>query len=193
MDWRDVSNVIGDAAPLVGKLLSIPGAGIDGELLGRVLSTEPTPEKVLTALQSDPDWAVKVKKLELDHEQELTRLHLNAEAAQLAQINRTMRAEAGSKWWMQAAWRPFWGFISALAFLLLVIGVVIIAGRAVWSGDWEMLKYIPDLVTSTAMLFGTPAAILGVASWHRGKEKRILAGETAAPGLLGVIAKKLAG
>lgn len=39
------------------------------------------------------------------------------------------------------------------------------------------MALIPQLIGAMAALFATPMAILGVASWHRGKEKRALAGE----------------
>lgn len=95
----------------------------------------------------------------------------------LAQINQTMRAESASdKWWV-SGWRPFWGFVSALAFAIVAALVCWLGYQAVRTGNQDALRMVPDLVTAMAMLFGIPGAILGVASWHRGKEKRIRAGE----------------
>ena len=71
----------------------------------------------------------------------------------------------------------FWGFASALAFVGLVIMVGFLAHAAIMKGNQNAMTMIPQIISAATMLFGIPAAILGVASWHRGKEKRIIAGE----------------
>jgi len=95
----------------------------------------------------------------------------------LQAINQTMQSENNAKNWWSSAWRPFWGAVSALAFLAVSILVCTLAYRAVIGGQPEAITMIPNLISSLAMLFGIPAAILGVASWHRGMERRVVAGE----------------
>lgn len=87
-------------------------------------------------------------------------------------VNTTMQAEAKSEHWPQYSWRPFWGFISALAFLGVVVLSCVLGYEAVLGGKPEALIMIPQLVAAYATLFSIPGAILGVTAWHRGKQKR---------------------
>lgn len=109
-----------------------------------------------------------------------TRLKLEEIAAALEQgeqqivgeVNATMRAEAKSEHWMQWAWRPFWGFISALAFAGVVFFCLYLGKAAIVDGDSAKLSMVPQVITSFTALFSIPGAILGVTAWHRGKQKR---------------------
>lgn len=94
------------------------------------------------------------------------------EAAVIESVNATMRSEAQSEKWPQYSWRPFWGFISAIAFLFVVVLCCFLAYKGVMMGKPEALTMIPQLVFAFAGLFGIAGAILGVASWHRGAQKR---------------------
>jgi Holin of 3TMs, for gene-transfer release len=108
-----------------------------------------------------------------------TQLKLEQIAVQLEQVeqqlplavNQTMQAEAKSEHWPQYSWRPFWGFISGLAFAFVVGLCCYLGYQAVGGGQPEALAMIPQLVSSFAALFAIPGAILGVSAWHRGKEK----------------------
>ncbi|CAL9954891.1 hypothetical protein VPHD518_0004 [Vibrio phage D518] len=76
MNWKSISNLVGQAAPLLGGLLGGPvGAGA-GALVAQVLGTDTTPQAIKAKLEADPDAFLKLKTAELDHEQELTRLQL---------------------------------------------------------------------------------------------------------------------
>lgn len=79
------------------------------------------------------------------------------EMATIESVNRTMQAEAKSEHWMQWAWRPFVGFIFGLTF----IGVYFVL---------PLSKITPPTIPSEAWLM--LGAVLGVASWHRGAQKR---------------------
>ena len=87
-------------------------------------------------------------------------------------VNATMVAEAQSEHWPQYSWRPFWGFISGFAFLLVVIMICVIIVIAVRNGKAEILGIIPAIISAFTALFAIPGAILGVSAWHRGKQKR---------------------
>lgn len=86
-------------------------------------------------------------------------------------VNQTMQAEAKSEHWPQYSWRPFWGFISGIAFGFVVALCCFLAYKAILGGVPQALAMIPQLVSSFAALFAIPGAILGVTAWHRGKEK----------------------
>lgn len=101
-------------------------------------------------------------------------------SAQLETVAQTMRVEATQSGWA-GKWRPFWGFVSAGAFGISVLGIIGWVAYALVTRQLDLLKVVPELIFALTTLFSVPGAILGVASWHRGVEKRIMAGEKAQP------------
>ena len=99
-------------------------------------------------------------------------LELAAEPARLAEVNATMRAEAASNDPWTRRWRPAWGFISAGAFAFVCGLVGLLMWRAVVTHDPDAMAAVPQLINALVMLFAIPGGILGIASWHRGMEKR---------------------
>lgn len=95
----------------------------------------------------------------------------------LRTVNSTMQVESESEHWPQYMWRPVWGFVSAAAFIVLVVFVCALAWKAITTKSPEAMAMIPNLISQFTMLFGIPGAILGVTAWHRGKEKRAKAGD----------------
>lgn len=131
------------------------------------------PMQAQAKLAENPELMIKLKEalyeFKSSQEEEITK--------RLQAVNETMRAESQSRFWFSAAWRPFWGAVSAVTFAVCCVGVLLIAWQAIKSKDANAMTMIPNLVMQMTMLFGIPGAILGVASWHRGKEKRFQAGE----------------
>jgi hypothetical protein len=192
--WSDVGDVLKKAAPIAAGILtggtSTAITTVAG-LVASALGCDPTPEAVQQAIQSDPQAPFKLAELEANHRRDMAALALQARAnelaadtARLAEINATMRTESASEKWWVSGWRPFWGFVSGLAFAFTAGQVCWLGFRAVSGGNQDAMRMVPDLVSAMAMLFAIPGAILGVASWHRGKEKRLRAGEPVGPGLL---------
>lgn len=185
MDWKQVGKtVVGMGLPLLGSVL---GGGMGeraGSLVAEALGVAADPKAVSEQLKADPEAALKLAKVQADNELELTRLEVET----LRTVNETMRVEAQSdKWWV-SAWRPFWGFVSAIAFAVAVFGFLGLAGYAIAKSDVTALNILPMLAGQLAFLFGVPAAILGIASWHRGVTQRVKAmnagqGSTSAPQL----------
>jgi hypothetical protein len=71
MNWKDLQNVIGKAAPLVGMALGGPIGGGVGKMLASVLGVEETPEAVSQAIKNDPEALVKLRKFEMENEQQI--------------------------------------------------------------------------------------------------------------------------
>jgi len=186
MDWGNVANLVKSAAPLVGTVLGGPvgaAAGVIGGIAS-LFGTEPEPDKIEAAIKADPEALVKLKQFEIQNQTDLQKLAIQCSTQITLEVNKTMQTESKSdKWWV-SGWRPFWGFISGIAFLALVVFVCILAYDIIKSKDFTALNSLPMLVGAFSTLFATPMAILGVASWHRGKEKRVKAGEVNQPGLL---------
>jgi len=156
MQWKDVGNLVGQYAPLLGDLLPIPYAGVAGKLIASAFGVENTPDAIHNAITNDPDAAVKLAKLELDNKALLQQQTLTAETMRIHAVNKTMRDESKSEHWMQWAWRPFIGFIFGITFMGVYFAL-------------PLLKLDSPAIPSEAwMMIG---AVLGVASWHRGIEK----------------------
>jgi hypothetical protein len=195
----DLLKTIGKYSKLIPLALSGPVgvASTIATVVRDVFGVESNDDAELArAIERDPQAALKLRQIELDHRTELQRLafqtasaHLAAETARIESVNQTMRVEAQSEKWPQYSWRPFWGFISALAFLMVCVFVGIIAFEALKNKDPAAIAMVPQLVTSFATLFTIPGAILGITAWHRGRQKRVAAGEAPRAGLMARVAK----
>jgi hypothetical protein len=159
--WADVASVVGKSAPILGTLLGGPAGGAVGALIASALGTNSDPDAVSAALTTNPDAVVKLREIEANRQVQLQGLVLQSEQARLAAdaqeimaVNATMQAETKSEHWASWLWRPVNGFVFAATFF----GVYFVLP----------LSHIPVPVIPfeawTAM-----GAILGVASWFRGK------------------------
>lgn len=66
MKWSDLGNIVGKAAPALGTALAGPTGGALGTALASLLGSDPTPESVKAAIDSNPEWALKAQELELE-------------------------------------------------------------------------------------------------------------------------------
>jgi hypothetical protein len=197
--WDKVKSGLSAFAPVLGTALGGPGGAAIGTLVAEVLGTDDKPESMAKALENvTPDQRARLLEIQENNRTELQKLTLQKaisdnelDATTISDVNQTMRVETqqGHKW--SGAWRPFWGFASAVAFVLAVIGIFTLAGYAIYTRDSELLEEIPSLIMQLAALFAIPGAILGVASWHRGKKQRIEAGEYAKPTVVDALVSKV--
>ncbi len=171
MDWDKLGELIADSAPLLGSALGPVGAA-GGAVIASIFGTKNNPDDIAAAIKADPNAALKLKEIELKNSQDLTKIALEAGTARIKSVNQTIQTESKSdKWWV-SGWRPFWGYTSAVAWAFLAISI----GSAIWRGDGLEVA-LNTFTTIPESFWLIPLAILGVASWHRGKEKRIKAGE----------------
>ena len=184
MDWSELGSSILSMAPLIGGALGGPGGAAIGSLLSSTFGgSSDDPEGLAKLIAADPQAAIKLKELEYAHKVELEKLVIQAEANKLAHetssieaVNATMRTEAisGDAW--QRRWRPFWGYISGVAFFLQILAII---GVMIWAP-----ALAPTIITSLASLqvfWSVPLAILGISAYQRGKEKRAALGESIQP------------
>ena len=82
LDWKDISNVVGKTAPILGTVLGGPAGGAIGALVSSALGTENSAESVLEAINTNPEITVKLKQLEID-KSELLNTHIE----KMAEIN----------------------------------------------------------------------------------------------------------
>jgi outer membrane lipoprotein SlyB len=64
MNWSDVTNFIGGAAPVVGGLLAGKAGEAVGTIVAKALGVEDKPDAVIDALKNSPDAIIKIKELE---------------------------------------------------------------------------------------------------------------------------------
>lgn len=175
MDWKDIAQTVGKAAPLLGTLLGGPAGGAVGGIIASALGTSAEPTAVADALAS-PDALVKLREIEASRQTRLQELvtqqataELQAATANAADVNRTMQAESISERWPQYSWRPAIGFSVALAVLLAVLTVFAAYGAVVFGGRAEGLQHLPGILAAVAGIIGVVSPILGIASWFRGR------------------------
>jgi len=76
MNWSELGKTIAGYAPLLGGVVGGPaGAGI-GSVIASAFGVEDNPNAVLNAIKKDPQAAIKLKKIELDHKVELEKITL---------------------------------------------------------------------------------------------------------------------
>lgn len=179
MNWNDVGKGILKFAPEIGTALLGPAGGAIGALVSSALGVENTPDAVAQAVKNDPQAAVKLQQLQNTHAETMAKIQADAETAAIQSVNQTMQGETKSEHWPEWSWRPFWGFVSGLAFLAVCFEVGMLMYKAINAGQPQMMSYVPQVIGAYSTLFAIPGAILGVSAWHRGKMQRIQAGETA--------------
>lgn len=180
MKWSDLGDIIAKAAPILGTAIGGPAGGAIGAGVAALFGVENEPKEIAEAIARDPDAFAKLREYEMRHKERLEQMNLDFAQEQIRQVNETMRKEAASEHWLQYAWRPIWGLVAAGAFVLVVILIFVIVMGAFLSDDanaFQVFSHIPLIISAFAGLFSIPLVILGVASHHRGKEKRIRAGE----------------
>ena len=67
--WENIKNIVGKSAPVLGNAI-VPGiGGVAGSLVAKMLGCSATPEDIEAAIKKDPEIALKLKELEIKHEQ----------------------------------------------------------------------------------------------------------------------------
>lgn len=117
---------------------------------------------------ASPVELLNIKEADYAFKLSIERLHVESQGI----VNDTMQVEAKSdKWWV-SGWRPFTGYITGAAFFVCVCFVCWLTFEAIESKSQAAMQMIPQIIFNFTTLFSIPGAILGIASHHRGKEKR---------------------
>ena len=155
MDWLKV------IAPTAAAMLGGPLAGMAvkflADKLGAPAMTVDAVTDVLSNLNTSPDGRIKLAQIDADLRTHAMDVGINIEQLAVqnaADINKTMQTEATAEHWPSYSWRPFCGFVFGTMFLgvYFVLPLAHIAVPVVPVEAWASM-----------------GAVLGVASWFRGK------------------------
>lgn len=135
------------------------------EVARRVTGAEDA-DAVVAALKADPDMALRFRQ-----QTDAAALAIYQEdTKRLAEVNATMRAEAGSQDAYVRRWRPTMGYAVTFAFVTIVLA----GAYAIYQRPEDAASVIGALMAIIAMALG----VLGVAVRERSKDKQVAAGIT---------------
>ena len=84
MEWSDLGKTVASAAPLLGGVVGGPlGAGI-GSIKASVFGVENDPDTISAAIKADPNAAIKLREIELNHKSKLEDIAFKVTQAELA-------------------------------------------------------------------------------------------------------------
>ncbi len=188
MDWDDVLTMVADAAPMLGKILPFPGAGVAGELIASKFGTKNTPEAIGAAIAADPDAYQKLKEIEMENRAALAAQLIQLETKSIEEANKTARQESQSEDWFVRRARPFliWS-VGGSVFLEIIAGALVILIEP---------TSMPDYVSMCeAMMIpqGVAASMCGIYVKQRSNDKAVAAGHAPQPGLFQKLSARIAG
>lgn len=97
MNWSDIGNIVGKAAPVVGTLLGGPAGAAVGALVASALNVPNDPEAVNAVLAASPDAMVKIQELQINAKVQLQQLAVTAENNRLQAEGMQYAAEAADR------------------------------------------------------------------------------------------------
>jgi hypothetical protein len=83
MEWSELGKKIASFAPLLGGVVGGPAGGAIGSVVASVFGVENTPKTIAQAIKDDPEAAIKLRKIELDHKTNLERMAVQLAKAEL--------------------------------------------------------------------------------------------------------------
>lgn len=152
---------ISTIAPTAATLLGGPLAGMAVKFLADKLGVpEQTVGAVTSAVNSmseTPEGRIKLAEIDAALKTHMVNAGVEMDriaSANLLAVNATMQAETHAEHWPSYSWRPFCGFV----FGTMMLGVYFVLP----------LLHVPVPVVPTEAWLAL-GAVLGVASWYRGK------------------------
>lgn len=168
--WDNIKDMVGKAAPLVGTALGGPAGGAVGSLVAGALGVSDDPGEIEKALKTDPEAAIKLQKLQNEHQRELRSMVLEAETTRLSQVNETYRKEIGSEDAFVRRARPMFLYVVAFSIaveVLLAVYVLAVGAK---------LTDLATLYQALSIPQGIAATMCGVYLKQRSNDKMVKAG-----------------
>lgn len=188
MGWEKTQDLVGEAAPMLARLLGGDASGTAGALAASALGVEAEPEEVRRVLEANPDRVQDLRDLESENQQRLRQLLLEAETQRLFATNAEVRARLASGDRFKGYWRPLFGYIVAFTWGLIMVAVAVIMVREPAEGVEKVLNGLEDL----SVMWAVALAILGINVAKRSQDKALAFGKEA-EGMLSGVEKWLRG
>ena len=182
--FKKVGKILGTAAPILGTILGGPLGLAGGKILGTILGVDGTDEAALeAALKNNPEALAKVKLAEFEMKVELQKIALQAESISaekeinnLAQVNRTIRAETKSEDAYVRRWRPTFGYTICFAWAVQFLSSATAILYSAFSSNPAAGLLAENVIkwnASTMPLWAIALPILGVSVYKRSQDKMI--------------------
>lgn len=154
------------------------------------------PEDALTAIQQNPELQIKLQQAMAP----IIVAEYEAETVRLQEIHQTYRGDVLSDDEYVRRWRPYWGYMTAKAWviqictlLLVVVGAVIAAMRGEDEAVIALLQGAGAVVSALTIQWGFALTVLGVAVNKRSHDKQVACGQQPTLGIFGALAERLLG
>lgn len=182
-DWKELGKTVaGLGLPILGGALGGPGGAALGGAIASAIGGDPTdPKDLVKMVKADPQAAVKLAEIEANTKVQLQQLitqqaiaEVQAESANAAQINETMRAEMQTQDNFRGRWRPFFGYMMAGSWGLTVAAVVIVFVYVVIENPKDasfVIKALGELMSSMGLMWSVALGVLGVNIRSRSQDK----------------------
>lgn len=190
---RGLTEVVPQLARWIGgdKAGAVADQAID---IARQVAGRDEPADALEAIRRDP-------QLQIQLQQAMTPLiiaQLEADARGLEIVNATMRAEFASQDDYVRRWRPYWGYMTARAWMLqivmlavVVVGAVVATIKGQATAVNALLDGAAALVGALTVQWGIALAVLGVSVAKRSQDKQVVAGQTPVPSALHMLMERM--
>lgn len=100
MEWKDLAQIVGKSAPMLGTLIAGPAGAAVGGLIASAIGTTAAPDAIQSALVANPDALLKLREIEANQAtrfQELVteqaKAEIQAEAADRASARQMQTAQ----------------------------------------------------------------------------------------------------
>jgi hypothetical protein len=185
MGLKKIIKKIGKSAPLLSKVLDIvPGGGALKMLSSAFgLTDDAGADVVYNAINDDPNYAFKVKQVELENKGELEKLlaEIDLEEVKLYWTNQNLQLQSDDKFISRQ--RPTFGYIISYCFAGQLGGNMLIAFGAMIAaifGDIEfsdIMKGLIALNNATMPIWGIALTVQGYNIGKRSQDKQVKAGQ----------------
>ena len=197
--WDSVRNILSKVAPILGGVIGGPGGAGLGALLGKFIGVDDAenPDKVYEALANNPELLLKAKMFQQREETKIYGMAVDQEAKKLAAqveqsrlYNNLLQIDAQSKDKFQSRWRPTFAYCMCFCFTLAFIVILFILTYAVLNLYIEVLRLMPPIISQLSTWFILGGGVIGLYSFQRSKDKRLLSGIPQPQTLVGRILDK---
>lgn len=103
MNWKDIGKqAIQMGAPILGGALGGPAGAAVGAMIANQFGIDtPTPDNIMAAIKADPEAALKLREVELRHQERLTEMEVDRFRIETADVQDARKAHQHH--WMPSA------------------------------------------------------------------------------------------